>query len=620
MSKKLFISVILLFVVSTVQAQTAASLLATKRAKAFFAEQLPTRSETSLRLCFENEAASVFLGKADNFVIVSNQENMPAILGYGQTKAEDMPVQLREWLEVLETTGEEAEYKSYRTAPKHAVKPLLTTVRHQESPYNSQCPFYTYDDGSVSQVRCDVGCVATALEQVLTFYRRTYTLQQKLTGWTTSNYTIPDVDAGASVDTRLILDNYNETASQESIDAVARLSYWLGIAVKMQWGIGSSGTYTYLAEEPLRDVFGLKYVKYLDSYVYSPSDWVKMIHNELLSGRPIYYSANTQHMGGHAFVVDGIDKDGYVHVNWGYGGNYDGYFDLSYLYTGERPFEHTLEGQTDGFYINHEALFIHPDAQTVNYPDAIDRTGSEISVSSYEFMDEPLSNIYTRLKICFKNNSDKALTTPAVLFTTPEGATNVFANADYIGYSSSSIEPGETQERIVHVKFNRNGTRQLCVSPEGVTYQTLGNVTIGSAWQVPVTFGDINVELQDINTAVVSIDVKNENTTLRTGRNVIFEMLPLDGVSDEGIRHPQVLYLQPDSETTLQAIFPQLQYGQTYKVLIRSPWNVVCEKEITIPDKPEEPAVWRNLRGARINKPDYPGVYIKNKEKVLILP
>ena len=56
---------------------------------------------------------------------------------------------------------------------------------------------------------CVVGCVATALEEVISFHRPLVTLQDSLAGWTTAHYTIPTVYAGASVDTRLIRDNYD---------------------------------------------------------------------------------------------------------------------------------------------------------------------------------------------------------------------------------------------------------------------------------------------------------------------------------------------------------------------------------------------------------------------------
>ena len=54
------------------------------------------------------------------------------------------------------------------------------------------------------------------------------------------------------------------------------------------------------------------------------------MYSELADEQPVLYSGvSTQ--GGHAFVFDGYDADGKVHVNWGWGGYADGYFDIASL-------------------------------------------------------------------------------------------------------------------------------------------------------------------------------------------------------------------------------------------------------------------------------------------------
>ena len=63
--------------------------------------------------------------------------------------------------------------------PEHAVEPLLKTLRVQTAPYNRSCPYYNYGD-SVSSEPCLVGCVATALEQLLSYYRYPEVLQDSI--------------------------------------------------------------------------------------------------------------------------------------------------------------------------------------------------------------------------------------------------------------------------------------------------------------------------------------------------------------------------------------------------------------------------------------------------------
>ena len=59
--------------------------------------------------------------------------------------------------------------------------------------------------------------------------------------------------------------------------------------------------------------------------------WDEMIYAELHAGRPVYYSGSSE-SSGHAFVVDGYQADGQLyHVNWGWGGQCDGYYLLTLM-------------------------------------------------------------------------------------------------------------------------------------------------------------------------------------------------------------------------------------------------------------------------------------------------
>ena len=49
------------------------------------------------------------------------------------------------------------------------------------------------------------------------------------------------------------------------------------------------------------------------------------------AGRPILYTGVDPGAGGHAFVFDGIDADGKIHVNWGWDGEGNGFYDIADL-------------------------------------------------------------------------------------------------------------------------------------------------------------------------------------------------------------------------------------------------------------------------------------------------
>ena len=62
----------------------------------------------------------------------------------------------------------------------------------------------------------------------------------------------------------------------------------------------------------------------------SEADWNGAIRRSLLAGSPVLYSGSDG-KSGHQFVCDGINENGFLHINWGWGGMSDGYFDMNIL-------------------------------------------------------------------------------------------------------------------------------------------------------------------------------------------------------------------------------------------------------------------------------------------------
>ena len=85
-----------------------------------------------------------------------------------------------------------------------------------------------------------------------------------------------------------------------------------------------------------------KYFSYnMESYLdfrdnHSTAQWDNMVKTDLAAGRPVLYAGQSNRnddegtvAGAHAFVLDGYDTNGLFHVNWGWGGNCNGYFSTS---------------------------------------------------------------------------------------------------------------------------------------------------------------------------------------------------------------------------------------------------------------------------------------------------
>ena len=63
----------------------------------------------------------------------------------------------------------------------------------------------------------------------------------------------------------------------------------------------------------------------------SEDAFIDSLAGELQAGRPVLMAGHTLEDTGHAFVCDGMDADGLLHINWGWDGMSDAYFRVSAL-------------------------------------------------------------------------------------------------------------------------------------------------------------------------------------------------------------------------------------------------------------------------------------------------
>ncbi len=126
-----------------------------------------------------------------------------------------------------------------------------------------------------------------------------------------------------------MIDRYNNGEySNVQADAVALLMKDCGVSLNMNYGpVSGASIYSYTPAFK-------NYFRYSSRTVNrsgcETAEFTKIITDELQEGRPIIY-CGTGEEGGHAFVVDGYDTNYFLHVNWGWGGYSDGYFDMNYM-------------------------------------------------------------------------------------------------------------------------------------------------------------------------------------------------------------------------------------------------------------------------------------------------
>lgn len=283
-------------------------------------------------------------GEDKGFTIVSGDDRMPEVVGYsaqGTYDPDRLPANYvgfmkayQETVEALlkgdaQVSGGLAEARQWRAerASSAAVAPLLGSIKwNQREPYNNMCPSYNGTNRSVT------GCVATAMAQVMMYYQYPKKLKSNIESYTTKAYGIhiPAISSGATYDWDNMLPDYSKSDySSAQADAVAKLMYHCGAAVKMNYGPSSEANVT---PAILATCFGYDadLMQDLTRTVFTLQQWMTLIDNELKAKRPILYSGQSSD-GGHEFVCDGSDGNGLYHINWGWGGYQDGYFDLTIL-------------------------------------------------------------------------------------------------------------------------------------------------------------------------------------------------------------------------------------------------------------------------------------------------
>ncbi|MDD7318623.1 MAG: C10 family peptidase [Prevotella sp.] len=306
----------------------------------------------------KSQKATVVLGyKEGGYAVVSNDDLLPEVLGYSDTKF-DMATSnenLKWWLEAMDEAARIIVAKGQPrkiVAPdpskyEAAVAPMCTTKWGQAVPYNNCCPPGKdtgagdgHDYGNDTD-RCVVGCVATAMAQVLAYNKYpttgigTHSVEVEQEGGKKKTFTVNFEEAFYDYDN--MLNKYIEGQyTEEQGRAVALLSYHCGVASDMSYGINGSGAYTDKAAEGLRRNFGIETATFYDrnNSGKTEKEWMDLIFNELSNGRPLMYGGGSYYgwqMVGHEFVFDGYDETGKVSVNWGWNGEGDGFYDVSLL-------------------------------------------------------------------------------------------------------------------------------------------------------------------------------------------------------------------------------------------------------------------------------------------------
>lgn len=291
----------------------------------------------NLRSDKTNNAPYYAFNLEQGYVIVSGDDEMTELVGYAENgffDAENVPPQMQLWLDgyaeyvaAVQSGKAKARKILLSDSPSVVVEPLVTTKWNQDAPFNNFAPEYT-DDNNTTQ-RCATGCAATAMAQIMKFHNWPeqgvghYSYEHQSFGTISSDF------SKHVYDWTNMIDRYNNGEySNVQADAVALLMKDCGVSLNMNYGpVSGASIYSYTPAFK-------NYFRYSSRTVNrsgcETAEFTRIITDELQEGRPIIY-CGTGEDGGHAFVVDGYDTNYFLHVNWGWGGYSDGYFDMNYM-------------------------------------------------------------------------------------------------------------------------------------------------------------------------------------------------------------------------------------------------------------------------------------------------
>jgi hypothetical protein len=219
----------------------------------------------------------------------------------------------------------------------------VETLWTQNAPYNALCP----TDPANGQ-RCLAGCPAVAMAQILHYHRRLnathfddsddyYHNYAGRSYWIDDAYLARGFPSFPQLNTHLdtLFNNYY-FGTKPSNTPIAALVFACGVAATQVYTYSGSGTFGVSQALDAYQRFGCTSAELM--YAESPGPYTRLAEN-MMGGYPAHLAiVNTGWTSGHNVVVDGYNTDEYYHLNFGWGGSYNGW----YLLPSELPFGLTV--------------------------------------------------------------------------------------------------------------------------------------------------------------------------------------------------------------------------------------------------------------------------------------
>ena len=326
--------------------------------------QIPNSLQPNVNACY------VFNIPNQGFIIVAGSDSWDPIIAYNEFDTIDMnnlsPATMW-WINGVSSAISEVQNENLASPADVAqawkeidneILPLMNTKEdivlmtehwNQTGPndwtptYNKRCP-------DSAGYYCPVGCGATALAQIMHYWRYPRTGSGRkwfpwpswnASGRHTTNTEIKYKDAVYDYD--LMPDQLFINSPIEQIDTTAFFCMHVGTALNMDYELGGSGSVVNEVPTALGRYFKYKSTaKVKDRYYYNgqtvtdDDTWCDMIKNEIENKRPVFYrGTDADPQSGadaaHAFVCYGYVPQmtpTFFYFNWGWGNSGDGKYNM----------------------------------------------------------------------------------------------------------------------------------------------------------------------------------------------------------------------------------------------------------------------------------------------------
>ena len=195
----------------------------------------------------------------------------------------------------------------------------VETTWHQHSPYNDFCPLDPIEEG-----RCLVGCVATAMAQIINYHKHLGSLSF---GDSDEYATLNGINIDADSTTYDFpsfgqLNTYLDTISfkyKNDIDLdntdIASLNFACGISTDTDYSHDGSGAFPWAARNALLNKFNFYSANMIGGL---SGESYSLLQENIINGLPAFLAIRKDN-GSHFIVCDGYNTNNEYHLNFGWG-------------------------------------------------------------------------------------------------------------------------------------------------------------------------------------------------------------------------------------------------------------------------------------------------------------